>query len=74
MFSLFRKASFLYKTSQIVFSRFIFTIFDMGITGLQGVKGGYSGLQGVKRGYKRLQGVTGGYKGLQGVTGGFKGL
>ena len=48
MFFLFRKTCFLYKTSKIVFSRFIFTIFDMGITGLQGVTGG---LQGVTRGY-----------------------
>ena len=71
MFSLFRKACLLYKTSKIVFSRFIFTIYDMGI---QGVTRGYRGLQGVTRGYKGLQGVTGGYKGLQGVTGGYKGL
>ena len=50
MFLLFRKACLLDKTSQIVFSRFIFTIYDMGI-------------QGVIRGYKELQGVTRGYKG-----------
>ena len=62
---LFRKACFLYKTWKIVFSRFIFTIYDMGI---QGVTRGYRGLQGVTRGYKGLQGVTGGDKGLQGVT------
>ena len=55
----------LYKTSKIVFSRFIFTIFDMGI---QGVTRGYRGLQGVTRGYKGLQGVTGSDKGLKGVT------
>ena len=61
MFFLFRKASLLYKTSKIVISRFIFTIYDMGI-------------QGDTRGYKGLQGVTGGYKRLQGVTGGDKGL
>ena len=60
MFLLFRKASLLYKTSEIVFSRFIFTIYDMGI-------------QRVKRGYKGLQGDTSGYKGLQGVTWGYKG-
>ena len=65
MFLLFRKACLLYKTSKIVFSRFIFTIYDMGI---QGVTGGYTGLQGVTKGYKGLQGVTGGDKGLQGVT------
>ena len=59
------------KTSKIVFSRFIFTIYDMGI---QGVTRGYRGLQGVTRGYRGLQGVTTGYKGLQGVTGGDKGL
>ena len=60
MFFLFRKACLLYKTSKIVFSQFIFTIYDMGI-------------EGVTRGYKRLQGVTGGDKGLQGVTGDYKG-
>ena len=65
MFLLFRKACLLYKTSKIAFSRFIFTIYDMGI---QGVTRGYRGLQGVKRGYKGLQGVTGDDKGLQGVT------
>ena len=65
MFSLFRKACFLYKTPKIVFSRFTFTIYDMGI---QGVTRGYKRLQRVTRGYKGLQGVTGGDKGLQGVT------
>ena len=55
----------LYKASKIAFSRFIFTIYDMGI---QGVTRGYRGLQGVTRGYKGLQGVTGGDKGLKGVT------
>ena len=71
MFFLFRKACLLYKTSKIVFSRSIFTIYDMGI---QGLTRGYRGLQGVTRGYKGLQGVTGGYKTLQGVTGGEKGI
>ena len=71
MFLLFRKACLLYKTSKIVFSRFIFTIYDNGI---QGVTRGYSGLQGVTRGYMGLQGVRKGYKGLQGVTGGYQGL
>ena len=60
MFSLFRKACLLYKTSKIVFSQFIFTIYDMGI-------------QRVTRGYMGLLGVTGGYKSLQGVTRGDKG-
>ena len=50
---------------KIVFSRFIFTIYDMGI---HGVTRGYLGLQRVTTGYKGLQGVTGGYKGLQGVA------
>ena len=59
MFLLFRKACLLYKTSKIVFLRFIFTIYDIGI-------------QGVTRGYKGLLGVTRGYKGLQGVTRGDK--
>ena len=75
MFLLFRKACLLYKTSKIVFSRFIFTIYDMGIegvtmgyTGLQGVTRSYRGLQGVTKGYKRLKLVTGGDKGLQGAT------
>ena len=70
MFSLFRKVCLLYKRSKIVFSRFIFSIYDMEI---QGVTMGYRGLQGVTRGYKGLQGVTRGYKGLHGVTSGFKG-
>ena len=61
MFLLFRKAGLLYKTSKIVYARFIFKIYDMGIPG-------------VTRGYMGLQEVTGGYKGLQGVTGGDKGL
>ena len=42
MFSLFRKAGFLYKTSKIVYWRFIFTIYDMGI---QGVTRGYRGIE-----------------------------
>ena len=77
MFSLLRKACLLYKTSKIGFSRFIFTIYDMGI---QGVTRGYMGLQEVTGGYKKLQGikrgdrrVTSGYRGLQKVTGGYKG-
>ena len=55
MFLLFRKSYFLYKTSKIVFSRFIFTIYDTGI-------------EGVTRGYKGVTGVTGGDNGLQGLT------
>ena len=62
MFLLFRKACLLYKTSKIAFSRFIFTIYDIGV---QGVTRGYRGLQGVKRGYLGLQGGTRGYKALQ---------
>ena len=65
MFFLFRKACLLYKTSKIVFSRSIFTIYDMGI---QGITRDYKGLLGVTGGYKGLQAVTGGYKGLKGVT------
>ena len=49
MFLLFRKACLLDKTSKIVFSQIIFTIYNMGI---QGVTRGYRGLQGVTRGYK----------------------
>ena len=65
MFSVLRKALLLYKTSKIVFSPFIFAIYDMGI---QRVTGRYKGLQGITGGYKELQGVTRGYGGLQGVT------
>ena len=60
MFSLFRKACLVYKTSKSVFLRSIFTIYDMGING---VTRGYRGLQGVTRGYRGLKGVTEGYKG-----------
>ena len=67
---MFRQACFPYKTSKIVFSRFVFTIYDMGI---QGVTRGYKGLQGVTGGYRGLQGVTRGDRGLQGVTRGYKG-
>ena len=81
MFLLFRKSCLLHKTSKIVSSRFIFTIYDMriqgvtrGCRGLQGVTGGYKGLRGVTGGYQGFQGVTGGDKRLQGVTGGYKGL
>ena len=69
MFLLFRKACLLHKTSKIVSSRFIFTIYDIGI---QGVRRGCRRLEGVTGGYKGLQGVTGGDKGLKGVTGGYK--
>ena len=71
MFSLSRKACLLYKTSKILFSIVIFTIYDMGI---QRVKRGYMALLGVTGGYKSLQGVTRGDRWWQGVTGGDKGL
>ena len=48
-FSLFRNACLLYKTSKIVFSRFIFRFYDMGIQGLHRVTRGYKGWQGVTR-------------------------
>ena len=73
MFLLFRKACLLYKTSKTVFSRFIFTIYDIG---WQKVTRGYRELQRVTGAYKGLQGVTrgaGGNKGLQGVKRGYKG-
>ena len=80
MFLLFRKACLLHKTSKIVSSRFIFTIYDIGIhgvtrgcRGLQGNTGGYKGLQRVTRGYRGLKGFTRGYRGLQGVTRGDSG-
>ena len=60
LFSLFRKACLIYKTSKIVFSRFIFAIYDMGI---QGVTRGFKGLQVVTRGYKALKVVTRGDNG-----------
>ena len=59
MFLLLEKACLLYKTLKIVFSRFIFTIYYMGILG---VRRGYRGRQGVTKGDRGLQGVTGGYK------------
>ena len=62
MFLSFRNACLLYKTAKIVFSRFIFTIYHMGI---QGVTRGYRGLQGVT---KVLQGVKGDDKRLHRVT------
>ena len=74
MFKLLRKACLLYKTSKIVFSRFIFTIYDMEIQWVTRVTGGYRGLQRVTMGYRGLQGVTKGYKGLQGVKEGDRGL
>ena len=46
--------------SKLVFWRFIYRMYDMGI---QGVTTGYNGLEGVTRGYKGLEGVTRGYKG-----------
>ena len=60
LFSLFRKACLIYKTSKIVFSRFIFAIYDMGI---QGVTRGFKGLQVVTRVYKALKVVTRGDNG-----------
>ena len=81
MFLLLRQACLLYKTSNLVSSRFICSIYDMGIQvvtsgyrGLQGGTRGYKGLQEVTRGYKGLHGVIRGYKGLQGVKRGYKGL
>ena len=71
MFLLFRKTCLLHKTSKIVSSQLIFTIYDL-YRGLQGVAERYKGLQGVTRGYQGLQGVTGGDKCLQGVTGGLQ--
>ena len=70
MFSLFTQACLLYKTSKIVFLRFIITIYDMGV---RGVTRGYRRLRGITRGNKGLQRGTGGYKGLQMVTGDYKG-
>ena len=74
MFLFFRKACLLYKTSKIVFSRFILRSVTWEYRGLQGVTGGYNGLHGVTIGYRGLQELTGGYKGLKGVTRGDKAL
>ena len=43
----------------IIVSRFIFTIYDMGIQVVTRVTRGYRGLQGVSGGYRLLQVVTG---------------
>ena len=51
---------------EIVFSRFIFTIYDIGIERVTRGTGGYKGLQGATGDYKGLQRVTGGDKALQG--------
>ena len=64
MFSLFRKACLLYKTSKIGVHYFFSRSMTWEYRGLQGVTGGFKGLQGVTGGYKGLQGFTGGYKGL----------
>ena len=56
-----RNACLLHKTSKIVFSRLIFTIYYMGI---HGDTGGYMGLQGVTGGYKGLRGLTRDYGNL----------
>ena len=66
MFSLFRKACLLHKTSKIVFFNTYFHDLWHGNTG------GYKGLQGVTWGYRGLQEVTGGYKGWQAVTRGYR--
>ena len=64
MFLLSRKACLLYNRLKIVFSRFILTIYYMGI---EGVTRDYTGLQGVTMGYKGLQEVTRGYRGFQSI-------
>ena len=58
MYSLFRKACLLYKTSKIVFHNLF----------LPSITWEYRGLKGVTRGDRGGQGVTGGDKGLHGVT------
>ena len=63
IFSLFRKACLLYKTSKIVFHYLFSRSITWEYRGLQEVTGGYKGLQGVTTGYKRLQGVTRGDRG-----------
>ena len=64
MFLFSRKVCLLYKRSKIVFSRFFFTIYYMGI---QGVTRGYMGLHGITWDYRGLQGVTGGLRGYRGL-------
>ena len=68
MFSLFRKACLLYKTSKIGVHYFFSRSMTWEYSGLQGVTGGYKGLQGVTLGYKGLQGVTTDDRGLQAVS------
>ena len=67
MFSLSRKACFLYKTWKSLF----YDLFSRAITwgcssllGLQVVTGGYKGFQGVMGGYKGLQGLRKDYRKL----------
>ena len=68
---MFRKACLVCKTWKIVFPRFIFTIYDVGI---EWVTTGYKGLQGVTEVTRGEKGLQVGYKGLQVVTGGDNGL
>ena len=68
---MFRKACLVSKTWKIVFPRFIFTIYDVGI---EWVTTGYKGLQGVTKVTRGYKGLQVGYKGLQVVTGGDNGL
>ena len=75
MFSLFKKACLLYKTSKIIFHHLLSRSMkweDRGLKGVLGVRRGYKELQGVKRGNKKLQGVTRGDKEWQGVTKDYK--
>ena len=71
MFSLFKKACLLYKTSKIIFHHLLSRSMKWeyrGLKGVLGVRRGYKELQGVKSGSKKLQGVTRGDKEWQGVT------
>ena len=62
MFLLFRKASFLYKTSEIVFHDLFSRSIAWEYRELQGLTGGYKGLQGVTGGDQALQEVTKDYR------------
>ena len=65
MFSLFRKACLLYKTSKIVFHYLLSRSITWEYRGLQGVTRGYKGWQEVTKGYKGWPGLTRGYRVLQ---------
>ena len=69
-----QKGFFAIWTAENCFLQFNFTIYYIGIQGLEEIRMGHRGLKGVTGGYKGWQGVTAGDKGLHGVIEGYKGL